>query len=288
MKIETYNWWGNGNNEPPPHLKTKKQLAEMGLKPVQAVGIIKTQKYDLYLYDPKNPDSAVPKQKRELSEVQKAALDKGRRKKQYEAWYREEGRFLKRLMRDKNDTIDWAQSLLDSNNWVILDTETTGLSSSDEIVQIGVINHQGNILLDFFVKPTIIISDEAIAIHKITNEMVLDAPTFPDIYPKFIEVLQNKKIIIYNANFDIKIIEHCCNLHNLPSPNLKRRSECAMEMYAQFCNEWSNYHDDYRYQPLNGEHTVISDCLAVLALINKMASSGKETFDKYKVKFDTR
>jgi hypothetical protein len=30
MELTKYSWWGE-SNEPPPHLKTKKQLGELGL-----------------------------------------------------------------------------------------------------------------------------------------------------------------------------------------------------------------------------------------------------------------
>jgi hypothetical protein len=33
--MKEYQWWGN-ENEPPEYLKTKKQLAEIGLVPVNA------------------------------------------------------------------------------------------------------------------------------------------------------------------------------------------------------------------------------------------------------------
>ena len=285
MEVKTYNWWESGDNEPPPHLKTKKQLAEMGLKPIQPVGVIKTRNYDLYLYDSTNLESSAPKKKRELSLSQKAALEKGRNLQKYRAWYKEEGYLIKQWILDKNSSIDWAQSLLNSDDWVILDTETTGLGCEAECVQIGIVNPDGSIVLDSLVKPTIVIPDEVIAIHGISNEMVEDAPAFPEVYHEIVKALQDKKVIIYNADFDIKILKYCCELHSLPLLNIKKRSSCAMTEYSAFCNEWSNYYDDYISQPLNGGHTAISDCLAVLALIKKMASSTKGSFDKYKKEF---
>jgi DNA polymerase III subunit epsilon len=74
-KIIEYSWWGK-DNEPPEHLKTKKQLAEIGLKPLNPVGVIYTRKYDLCLYDPNDLDSAIPKKKATVAQLQ--ALAKGR------------------------------------------------------------------------------------------------------------------------------------------------------------------------------------------------------------------
>jgi hypothetical protein len=77
--MKTYNWWGSGENEPPPNLKTKKQLAELGLsviKDCSPSGAIETRKYTLYLYDPDNPNQVRPK--RSVSEKQKTALSRYR------------------------------------------------------------------------------------------------------------------------------------------------------------------------------------------------------------------
>lgn len=73
MTLIEYSWWGFDENSPPNHLKTKKQLSELGLKPGVPVGVIKTPKYDCCLYD---PVTCPPK--RPLTERQKIALEKKR------------------------------------------------------------------------------------------------------------------------------------------------------------------------------------------------------------------
>lgn len=196
------------------------------MKKVSPVGIIRLRKYDLYLYDPSNPESAIPK--KEASVAQLKALAKGREKQklkyEYREWYRFTGRFLK----DKNGAIEWAKKQSETFDWVILDSETTGLQNA-EIVQIGIINHEGKTVLDSLVKPTIDIPSDAITIHGITNEAVANAPSFPEIYSHIVEALASKKVLIYNANFDISTLQYCCKLHNLPLLKLSKTSECVME-----------------------------------------------------------
>ncbi|MDB9514797.1 3'-5' exonuclease [Kamptonema animale CS-326] len=275
-ELKEYKWWGSPG-EPPPQLKTKKQLAEMGLRPIKAVGRIETRKYDLLLYDPTNSESVGLKRK--ASDKQKEALEKGRKAQRYKAWYREIGW----MYEDRNDAIKWAKSLASKDNFLILDTETTEFFMS-QIVQIGIIDMNGQIILDSLVKPTIQISSEAIAIHGITNDMVANAPSFPDIYPQIQTALEGKQVITYNAAFDRKILNYCCELHGLKSLGLSKRSHCAMEWYAEYFGQWSPYYKSYKWQPLQGgNHTAIGDCLACLSLINEMASEDvkpvKEIFD---------
>ena len=62
-------------------------------------------------------------------------------------------------------------------NWlnsdhVIIDTETTGLMASDEIIEITIINMRGEILLNTLVKPSRPIPPEVTKINNITNEML--------------------------------------------------------------------------------------------------------------------
>lgn len=276
-ELKEYKWWGSPG-EPPPQLKTKKQLAEMGLKPIKAVGIIETRKYDLLLYDPTNSESVGLKRK--ASDKQKEALEKGRKAQRYKAWKREVGW----MYEDRNDAIDWAKSVgSQQDDFLILDTETTGLFDA-EVVQIGIINMSGEVVLDSLVRPTTRIPDDAIAVHGITNEMVANAPNFPEIFPQIQTALEGKQVIIYNAEFDRKILNYCCKLHGLQILDLQKRSHCAMEWYAQYWGQWSSYYKSYKWQPLRGgNHTAIGDCLACLSLINKMASEDvkplKEIFD---------
>ncbi|MCW3664158.1 3'-5' exonuclease, partial [Burkholderia cenocepacia] len=60
-------------------------------------------------------------------------------------------------------------------NFILLDTETTGLDESAEIVEIAVIDDAGNVLLNTLVKPKHPIPNSATAIHGITNAMVATA-----------------------------------------------------------------------------------------------------------------
>lgn len=273
MELIKYSWWG-GENEPPAHLKTKKQLGELGLSPLKPVGIIETQKYDVLLYDPGNPECYRPKRKPTPKQLETLAANrlKAKIKRDYQGWYREVG-FIER---DRVYAVQRAREQLEKNNWVILDTETTGFYDA-EIVEIAVIDRLGEILLDTLVKPSIPIPAEATEIHGITDAMVATAPSFPDVYPRIVEVLKDKRILIYNAEFDIKILNYCCHLHNLPILKLQKRSECLMEWAAQWGGDWSNYYKDYKYFPLpSGNHRALGDCLAALDLLKNMAADSAQ------------
>ncbi|MGK7892945.1 MAG: 3'-5' exonuclease [Xenococcus sp. (in: cyanobacteria)] len=180
---------------------------------------------------------------------------------------------------DRNNVIDWAKKILEEKDqWLILDTETTGLHNA-EMVQLGLIDLEGKIVIDTLIKPTISIPPDASAIHGITDETVKNALSFPEIYPLFVEKIKDKKILIYNKAFDTKIISYCCQVNNLPDINLYSKSQCLMLEYAVYYGEWNDYHQNYKWQPLyGGDHSAVGDCKASLKLLNEMANDDDSDF----------
>jgi DNA polymerase III subunit epsilon len=265
--MQQYNYWGFGTNEPPPSLRTKRQLTEVGLSPFKPVGFIETNKYTLYLYDPDSTDSTRPKRK--PTQKQLESLQKGRARSKYKAWYRNGG-FIEE---DRVKTVGWARKLM-HEGCLVLDTETTGLGKA-EIVEIAIVNHRGETLINSLVRPTVEIPANAIAIHGITSKMVETAPTFPEIYPQIKEVIEGKKIAIYNSDADIGFLNYCCKLHKLKKLKLED-TICLMHWYSQWYGEYSSYWRDYKFQPLNGGHRALQDCLAALHALKEMAEDDPE------------
>jgi DNA polymerase III subunit epsilon len=266
MELTKYSWWGE-SNEPPENLKTKKQLGELGLSPLKPSGVIETRKYEVLLYDINNPECCRPKRKPTPKQLETLAANrlKTQIKRDYQEWYREVG-FIER---DRVSAVIWAREQLTQDDWVILDTETTGFYDA-EIVEIAVINCVGEPLLNVLIKPTIPIPPEVTELHGITDVMVATAPTFSEVYPRIAEVLKSKRVLIYNSAFDIKILNYCCQLHSLPSLMLTKRSDCLMEWVAQWRGNWSSYYKDYRYFPLNGGHRALGDCTAAFEFVKLM------------------
>lgn len=254
-------------------LKTKKQLKELGLRPLQPVGVIETRKYDCLLYEPNNLNSVASKKPTSQKQLETLARNREKvaKKAAYNRWLRDWGW----IESDRAQAVRWAKKQIEQDNWVLLDTETTGLEDA-EVVEIAIVNQQGAPIVNTLVKQTIPIPEGAIAIHGITDEMVKAAPNFCEVYPQIVAALAGKEVLIYNANFDIRILKRCCELHKLPLLGLSKRSHCLMEWYAQWYGEWSSYWESYRYQPLYGGHRALDDCLAALDYLKEMAEDSPE------------
>lgn len=175
---------------------------------------------------------------------------------------------------DRQEAKTWAQNILDNpNQYIILDTETTDLDG--EIIEIAIIDLLGNVLLNQRIKPLGAMSQGAQAVHGISLEMLANEPLFADVYPRIAELIQDKTVLIYNKSFDIARLSGDCKRHGLD--RLKFKSECVMLMYSQFYGEWSDYWESYKWQPLNGGHSALSDCEETLRTLKYMANSEKES-----------
>mgnify|MGYP003682160507 FL=1 len=92
---------------------------------------------------------------------------------------------------------------------VILDTETTGLSVSEghRIVEIGCIELDNLIptqnRFHCYLNPERKVSERALEVHGYTDEFLSTQKKFSEVVDKFLTFIENKKLIIHNASFDL-------------------------------------------------------------------------------------
>lgn len=81
---------------------------------------------------------------------------------------------------------------------LFLDIETTGLRMTDRIVEVGVVDNDGQTVFSSLINPEVPIPTEATAVHGITDQMVCDAPYFDTIQGALHEILaRDGTVVIY-------------------------------------------------------------------------------------------
>ena len=153
---------------------------------------------------------------------------------------------------------------------LFLDTETTGLNAKyEELVELSLIDDEGNVLIDTLLKPTKKTEwKQAQAIHGISSEMVKNAPTFADIAEQFFTLVNqpNQELVIYNKSFDLPFLEiilpkRYSQIEKLNVPYSKGKTSflnkieiptrCCMLEFARFYGQWDDYRQSYKWQTLS-------------------------------------
>jgi len=92
---------------------------------------------------------------------------------------------------------------------VILDTETTGLFVRDghRIVEIGCIELENLIptknRFHCYLNPEKKVSEKALEVHGYTDEFLSTQKKFAEIVDEFLSFIENKRLVIHNAEFDL-------------------------------------------------------------------------------------
>ncbi len=170
-----------------------------------------------------------------------------------------------------------------ANKPVYLDTETTGLDPKDEIVEISIVDDDGAVLLDKFVRPSMPIPPEATRIHGITNEDVKGAMPWPILWREVRPLLYGRLIVMYNADFDVRMMKQSMVKYRQPW-NESLDTFDLLKVYAEFRSEWDMKRQSYRYFSLDAAgkqaqialpnaHRATADTLLTRALLHHISEA---------------
>jgi len=173
----------------------------------------------------------------------------------------------------REEATRWARSLLSGAEFVVLDSETTGLGNPIDFVEVGVVSSQGEPLFDSLIEPSCPVDARASRVHGHTAQSLAGKRRFFEVYPDLLDVLWAKRVVVYNASYDRRVWDAAVG-------RLGARAalagdlppwECAMRAYAAYVGERSKK-GGYKSQKLSGgDHTAIGDARATLRLIERMA-----------------
>ena len=167
------------------------------------------------------------------------------------------------------------------NTAIVIDTETTGLiAGCDELLQVSIINVDGETLLNSYIKP--LFHDtwkEAERVNGISQSMVKNAPTIIEICADIQKIISQAKVIIgYNTDFDLGFLENT----GIIIPDNAEIID-VMKDFAEIYGEYSDFYEAYKWQKLSTcanyfdydwgndkAHDSLSDCKATLYCYKKI------------------
>lgn len=95
---------------------------------------------------------------------------------------------------------------------IALDTETTGFEPSQghRVIEIGCVELIHGIKTgksyQAYINPERDVPDEATKVHGITTDFLKDKPLFVDVAAEFMEFIGDARLVIHNAQFDVKFL----------------------------------------------------------------------------------
>ncbi|MHA2938662.1 DNA polymerase III subunit epsilon [Vibrio sp. RC27] len=120
---------------------------------------------------------------------------------------------------------------------IVLDTETTGMNQEGgphyeghRIIEIGAVEIVNRKLtgrhFHVYLKPDRAIQEEAINVHGITDEFLLDKPDYADVHSEFIDFIKDAELVAHNAPFDVGFMDY--EFSKLSGNTLKTEQICQV------------------------------------------------------------
>lgn len=153
----------------------------------------------------------------------------------------------------------------------ILDTETTGLSKNDRIIELSIIDMEGNVLFSSMFNPEQALTPKITELTGITDAMLRGRPRFKDKADEISKILSHYILTGWNVSFDIRMLNQefartsvrfdDSNVHDL------------MELSALALGKEGKYLKLVKAKEELGigdsqEHRSLADCMDTLAVVN--------------------
>jgi DNA polymerase III epsilon subunit-like protein len=185
---------------------------------------------------------------------------------------------------DRKSAIEWAKSVMASPlNYIVIDTETTGLDEKAEVVQFSAVrytDHAYQVVYHAYMPSQGEMGKDASEITGITPAQLAGLPLFASHAKAIRELLSYHKVIAYKAEFDLRLLKQSYARANEPFQSEKWF--CAMNAYAAYRGEQNRY--GFRPHklvkacknfdiPVRNAHSATGDCIMTWKVIKAMAES---------------
>ena len=177
---------------------------------------------------------------------------------------------------------DWP-NLLNRTDVLVLDSETTGLNRTTEILELAILDTTGAIRLNTLIMPQGNIPADATAVHGITRAELeaAQAPAWPAVHAAVADLLAGAAVVcIYNAKYDVRLLGQSSARYGLRLPPF--RASCLMLDYAAYRREPDLRGRGWRWHtlvaaaereavPIGNAHRAVGDARLALGLMRAVS-----------------
>ena len=183
-----------------------------------------------------------------------------------------------------------------SDDFEVIDLETTGVRLDDEIVSMALVTCIGQVILNTRIRPAHPAKLERIGkngqtasdIHGLTAADLADAPSLTDVWVELAPRLDGKTILGYNVRFDLQMLDRNLSDNELLLPAWGAVWDVA-QLVAEFIGNWNAKRGWFEMVTLDEAcrifgierdvaHDARADALATLELVKAMADADPETW----------
>lgn len=167
------------------------------------------------------------------------------------------------------DVINQFKDLVKSNDYTVLDTETTGRSTQENcVIEVGITDYDDSILIEEMYNSDIKIGKGAFGVHNISQSEIDGKKFMIEDFDRIVKAANSRgRIVIYNHEYDIPIMETTLIKQFEKVNALRSMDEITakvfdpMKMFACIAFKWNSSKNGFRWPKLNGQHRAYLDCI---------------------------
>jgi len=129
-------------------------------------------------------------------------------------------------------------ALKNLDDFIIVDTESTGVDKRAEITELAIVNYRdGQVLFNSLLRPYNLDGYEnskARGVSGISTRELLNAPSLLEVWDEVFMALQWKHLTAFNADFDIRMIRNSAHTWGIDIPPFE--GTCLMKLATAFFN----------------------------------------------------
>ena len=192
-------------------------------------------------------------------------------------------RSLYSLERELNNSLGRAGQV--ASHWldespIYISTKTTGSGKFAQVVEIALLDAQQNVLFHSQIQPSVAIDKDAELLHGINLSALQGRPSWPQIIDRLQQLVSGRKIIIFDAIYETRILKQSCQAYALDIDWIDKLAvNCAMYLSA------NAYGSDNRYGTTSMSHALqkaqvsqitaysgaVASCYALIKLVTTTA-----------------